>query len=199
MIRRTSPLPARRKREKMGIERGPKRVWLRHRKFVRSRGCVVPGCAAPAEFAHIRSAANAGTGLKPHDAFAIGLCRTHHQEQHQCGQGSFEDRHQLDLEAIAAAYVTETPDRRMWLSLLESDDAALDPLKPATLKGRAAGLIGPSPADSKPVMERARVIDLIAGLPRFIPIYAARFPFTDHRTQAEVFAEETAAKAKARA
>lgn len=112
------PLPERKKRVRSGIERAAKRVCLRHRRFVRSHHCVVPGCQAlEIQCCHIRSSANAGTGLKPHDAFSFPGCATHHMEQHQCGQESFEDRHGLDLLAIARELVRRSPDTEMKMSL----------------------------------------------------------------------------------
>jgi hypothetical protein len=115
----TPKLPPKRQRVRSGIPRGPKRIWLRHRKFVRSHQCCVPGCPTPdaVQFAHVRSAANAGTGLKPHDAFGVGMCFGHHMEQHQCGAHTFEDRHGIDLFAIAAEMVRRSPDHEMRLSL----------------------------------------------------------------------------------
>lgn len=112
-------LPRRRKVTKSGIERGPKREWPRHRAFVRRFGCSVPLCdtGAPIEFAHIRSAANAGTGLKPHDAFGVSLCSEHHREQHQIGQAEFERRYQIDLGKLAAEFVRASPDTAMKESL----------------------------------------------------------------------------------
>jgi len=115
------PLPAKRERVRSKILRAPQRIWLRHRKFVRSHYCVVPGCQAlDIQFCHIRSAANAGTGLKPHDAHAFPACANHHAEQHQVGQGTFEDRHGIDLEAICAELARRSPDTKMRLSLLEA-------------------------------------------------------------------------------
>jgi hypothetical protein len=112
------PLPARRQRVRSGIERAPKRIWLRHRKFVRSHCCIVPGCQAlETQFAHVRSSANAGTGLKPHDRFGVPLCFLHHDEQHRCGAETFEDRHGLDLFAIAAELARRSPDYRMRVAL----------------------------------------------------------------------------------
>lgn len=176
------PLPAKKKRVRSGIERGPKRVWLRHRKFVRSHECCVPGCSAPAQFHHIRSAANSGTGLLPFDWFGVPLCEHHHHEHHDCGVDTFEDRHGVDLRAIAAELARRSPDIQMRLAMLEHD----------------------APADPRPVIERVRMIDLAAGLPRFIPILglvndaarASPFPWTEHRSQAEVFEEEAEAKSK---
>lgn len=118
IIRVPFQLPPRRKRVRSGIERAAKRVWMRHRKWVRSHACVVPGCqASDIQFCHIRSAATAGTGLKPHDAFSFPGCFNHHQEQHQVGQGTFEDRYGIDLEAIARELVRRSPDYDMRASL----------------------------------------------------------------------------------
>lgn len=111
-------LPRRRKVVKSGIARGPRREWPRHRAFVRSHHCCVPGCeGGPIEFAHIRSAANSGTGIKPHDAFGVSCCRSHHAEQHRIGQPAFERKYGIDLGAIAAAFVKASPDVAMRESL----------------------------------------------------------------------------------
>jgi hypothetical protein len=125
IIRAPYPLPKKRERVKSGIPRAPKRIWLRHRKFVRSHYCVVPGCqATDIQFCHIRSAANSGTGLKPHDAHSFPACFNHHAEQHQVGQGTFEDRYGLDLAAIAAELVRRSPDVPMRLALMLEEEKA---------------------------------------------------------------------------
>jgi hypothetical protein len=119
------PLPARRKREKMGIQKAPQRKWPRHRRWVKSHSCCVPDCPAlEVDFAHIRTAANAGVALKSHDSFGVPLCFNHHREQHQVGH-TFEDRHGIDLDAIAAEFVRTSPDYKMKLMLaLETSAAA---------------------------------------------------------------------------
>lgn len=113
-------LPPRKKRARSGIARGPQRVWPRHRKFVRGHVCAVPGCiASEVEFAHVRTAENSGTGIKPHDSNGVPLCRHHHREQHDCGVHTFEDRHGIDLEALAAEFVRKSTDTKMRASLAE--------------------------------------------------------------------------------
>jgi hypothetical protein len=113
-------MPQRRKPPKSGISRGPHREWPRHRAFLRRHHCVVPGCIAePIEVSHIRTASNAGTGLKPHDAFAVSMCHDHHLEYHRGGHHTFELRHRVDLSAIAAEFVRRSPDRDMCASLSE--------------------------------------------------------------------------------
>ena len=110
-------LPRRRKVVKSGI-REVRREFPRHRKFVRSFGCCVSGCEdGPIEFAHVRSAANSGTSLRPHDAFAISLCTSHHREQHNIGQPAFERKYGLDMSALAASFVKASPDSAMRESL----------------------------------------------------------------------------------
>lgn len=112
---------ARRKRPRSGILRGPKRSWPKHEQFVRSLVCAVPHCATGdrIEFAHLRTAANAGTGLKPHSAYGVPLCATHHAEQHRVGMETFQRRHKIDLFAIAAELVRRSPDWEMRESLNE--------------------------------------------------------------------------------
>ena len=111
-------LPRRLKPAKMGVRIICSRVWPRHRRWVRSHGCCVPDCpAVHVEFAHLRSAANAGAGQKPHDAYGVSLCRVHHDEQHRIGATSFGRKYQVDLWAIAAEFVRRSPDLAMHESL----------------------------------------------------------------------------------
>lgn len=119
-------LPKKRQKSRSGIERAPPREWLRHRKFVRSHGCCVLGCmGTPIEFAHVRSAANSGTALKPHDAFGISLCSFHHGQQHRIGQPAFQSLYGLDLAKLAAEFTRRSPDiaMRESLKLVEPSDA----------------------------------------------------------------------------
>jgi hypothetical protein len=50
---------------------------------------------------HVRTAANAGTGLKPPDTAAVPLCDQHHYEGHQIGWRTFEARYRVDLAGEA--------------------------------------------------------------------------------------------------
>lgn len=114
-------LPAKRIRPRSGIERAPRREWPRHRKFVRPRNCCVPKCiAGPIEFCHVRTAANSGTGLKPFDWHAVGMCRMHHQESHDIGDDTFQRRYGIDFEKLAAEYVRESPDVAMKAAMREN-------------------------------------------------------------------------------
>ncbi len=113
-------LPPKRQRRRSGILRVPEKIWPRHERFVRSHQCSVTGCrSGPVRFAHIRSAANSGTGIKPNASFGISLCDEHHLEQHQIGQPAFERKYGLDLFALAAEFVRRSPDRKMKQALAD--------------------------------------------------------------------------------
>lgn len=61
----------------------------RHLSLVRWLGCCVPGCRrrfTSVHAHHVRRASSSGTGVKPCDSFAVGLCFWHHQEVHQHGE-----------------------------------------------------------------------------------------------------------------
>lgn len=107
-------LPPKRQRERSGILREPRREWPRHRRFIRSFSCCVPGCAeTPIQVAHIRSAANSGTGIKPHDSSAVPMCVAHHYRQHQIGQPAFEKTYGVNLAALATELMRKSPDKAM--------------------------------------------------------------------------------------
>jgi len=111
-------LPSKLKRPRMSVREPEQKVWLRHRRWVRSHGCSVPHCPARSvEFAHLRSAANAGKAQKPHDMFGISLCRTHHDEQHRLGVATFDRKYGTDLWALAAEFARRSPDWEMRASL----------------------------------------------------------------------------------
>jgi hypothetical protein len=111
-------LPPKLKRSKMGARTPVQTEWPRHRRWVRAHGCCVPNCAGSRiEFAHLRCAANSGIARKPHDAFGISLCRTHHEEQHRIGGLSFGQKYQIDLWALAAEFARRSPDQAMRASL----------------------------------------------------------------------------------
>lgn len=122
VLRRASAvrLPPKRTAPRSGIERALKREWPRHRKFVRSHACCIAGCeGGQIEFAHVRSAENAGTGIKPGDWNGISLCHYHHARQHAIGQPQFEREYGIDLAALAAAFTRASPDTVMKATLAE--------------------------------------------------------------------------------
>lgn len=116
-------LPSKRKVARSGILRAPKREYPRHRAWLRRHQCVVSDCMQePIEVSHIRTAANAGTGIKPHDSSAVPMCgglAGHHAEYHRIGHKSFEAKYRLDLFALAAAFVARSPDTAMRESMKE--------------------------------------------------------------------------------
>ena len=111
-------LPARLPRPKLAVRMPIQKIWPRHRRWVRSHGCCVPECQAlSVDFAHLRSAGNAGTGQMPHDAFGVSLCRVHHDEQHRIGVDAFDKKYGVDLWGIAAEFARRSPDWEMRASL----------------------------------------------------------------------------------
>jgi hypothetical protein len=111
-------LPPTRKFQRSGILRAPQRHWPRHERWVRSHSCVVPGCQnVPIEFAHVRTAENSGTGLKPHSKCGVSLCSMHHQQQHEVGVETFQALYKIDLMALADEFFRRSPDKAMRESL----------------------------------------------------------------------------------
>jgi hypothetical protein len=99
-------LPARLKRPKLGVHVPPRKIWPRHRRWVKSHGCCVPGCGATIiDFAHLRCCADAGVAQKPHDIFGVSLCRVHHNEQHNIGVNAVDRKYGIDLWAFAAEFL----------------------------------------------------------------------------------------------
>lgn len=111
-------LPRRLKALKMGVRRSVQKIWPRHRRWVKAHGCCVPNCPSRAiDFAHLRSAANAGMAQSPHDVFGVSLCRAHHDEQHRLGAAAFGRKYRIDLWALAAEFARKSPDWEMRASL----------------------------------------------------------------------------------
>ena len=110
-------LPPRRKRQRSGIEREPPRSFPAHRAWVRKHACSIKGCqGGPIEFAHLRTAANSGTGLKPSDLNGLSLCRTHHRIGHEIGHDAMARENGMTLEQlhkIAFEFARRSPDRKL--------------------------------------------------------------------------------------
>jgi hypothetical protein len=99
-------------RVKIGRDDKNNRSCPAHRAWVRRHYCSVPGCTMlPVECAHVRTGTDGATGLKPSDSWVISLCRVHHVEQHQLGEAAFEQKHDLDLIAIAKEFAKASPHR----------------------------------------------------------------------------------------
>ena len=121
-------LPKKRQKPSSGILRAPERVYQRHRKWLRSHECVctMAGgdgfkgdgehswfCQGTIEVSHIRTAANAGTALKPMDCSAVPMCQFHHAQYHRRGHDIFERAYKLDLTKLAAEFAAKTPDEKL--------------------------------------------------------------------------------------
>jgi hypothetical protein len=126
-------LPRKRKRLRSGIPRGPKRIWRRHEAWVRSLECAIPGCLRrDMEFAHLRNAANSGTGYKPASWYGVPLCKDcwlngqmtegHHAEAHRRGHDTVAAEHGINLWTIAAALARRSPDLAMRAAMQEADE-----------------------------------------------------------------------------
>lgn len=114
-------LPQKRPRVRSGILREPDRKYPRHERWVRSHACSIAGCEnGPIEFAHVRSAANAGMGLKPNSSYGISLCTTHHREQHNIGVDTFQRIYNIDLWTLAEKFATLSPDLEMKASICQT-------------------------------------------------------------------------------
>jgi len=122
-------LPRKKKRERSGIERAPKRWWPRHEQFVRRHECCVQNdeCQGNIEFAHVRQDHLGGTGLKPPSWSGISLCHHHHISiQHNIGHAAFDKRYGIDSLAMAAEFSRKSPDWQMReaMALATDEEAA---------------------------------------------------------------------------
>ena len=79
----------------------------RHLSHIRGHACVVCDASAPIEAAHVRIGSGAGMGQKPHDYYAVPLCKPCHQRQHTVGERTFwED---FDLNVIIFQLISTSP------------------------------------------------------------------------------------------
>jgi len=82
----------------------------RHLAWVRTYPCCVRICGATMMHVHhVRDDSGGGTGLRPHDRWAIPVCPAHHMAIHQTGARTFETRHGLNLRAIAVRFAETSP------------------------------------------------------------------------------------------
>lgn len=82
-----------------------------HLAWIRSRGCAISdhGCSGVMHAHHVRTAATAGTGMKPPDSATVCLCATHHADGHQRGWDTFQAEHGINLAALASRLAAESP------------------------------------------------------------------------------------------
>lgn len=82
-----------------------------HLEWVREQGCGISGCwCRPIHAHHHRSAATAGTGLKPGDEWVVNLCWRHHAEGHQIGWKTFQRKYGVNLAEHAMWLASQSPD-----------------------------------------------------------------------------------------
>lgn len=113
-------LPRRRKVSKSGIARAPRRTFPTHQAFVRRHSCCVPNCDdGPIRFHHVKTR-GAGGG----DEYGVSLCEAHHAEIHTIGVETFQERHKVDLWAMAAAFAKTTTDKALRAALRANDRKA---------------------------------------------------------------------------
>lgn len=121
--------PKRQKRQRYGIDRGPRLVWPHHERWTRGFNCSVPGCPCrPVRFHHLRNAANSSKGNKPHSAFGIPLCDAHHEEWHLKGEKTFVAEHKIKPYALANWFLHNSPDTAMRESFHELPEHVKRPL-----------------------------------------------------------------------
>lgn len=90
-----------------------------HLAFIRRLGCVKCGEHRSIDAAHVRMASpvhgkrECGKGEKPDDKFALPLCRSHHNEQHDIGEQAFWSALNIDPCNLALALWACTGDDDM--------------------------------------------------------------------------------------
>lgn len=120
-------LPARKKRQKMGVRVSDVIRCPQHLAFVRKHVCAVEGkiptlpCDGPIEAAHVRSSGEGGIGLKPGDKFTIPLCSAHHRHQHTVGEAAFERLFRIDMLTIALSLWLLSPPGKRYRKAHEND------------------------------------------------------------------------------
>lgn len=69
--------------------------------FVRKSECLIGRrCFGDIVPHHLRSSSNSGIGMKPDDYFSVPMCFLHHNETHQIGQRTFQNKYDVDFWAI---------------------------------------------------------------------------------------------------
>lgn len=118
MIRRRKPYPPARIPKAMApyLRREDEGDCPQHRAFIRSQRCLIDNadCAGRLDPHHVRTAANAGAGMRPPDWFCVPLCRYHHNEgegilRTDRGWEAFERKYGIDLLEAAARYAARSP------------------------------------------------------------------------------------------
>lgn len=81
-----------------------------HLKWIRSMNCCVKGCTGrPIHAHHVRIRSGSGTGLKPGAEWTVPLCQSHHAALHLVGAQTFNERHGVNLRALAYDLAKRSP------------------------------------------------------------------------------------------
>ena len=108
----------RRREVRPRLGNAPQREYPKHKRWVRGFCCAVfeasrGACSGKIEAHHLRTAANSGKSIKPHDANCVPLCALHHAEYHTMGRDSFARQYQIDLGKIALTLARQSPVREV--------------------------------------------------------------------------------------
>lgn len=81
-----------------------------HLKWIRGMNCCVKGCTGrPIHAHHVRIRSGSGIGLKPGAEWTVPLCQAHHSVLHLIGSTTFNDRHGVDMRALAIDLAGRSP------------------------------------------------------------------------------------------
>jgi hypothetical protein len=83
-----------------------------HLAYIRSLPCAVKSreCKGPIHPHHVRNGTGGGTSMKPGDEWAVPICAYHHLEDgHRHGWVTFEEKHRIDLRALAEQLAARSP------------------------------------------------------------------------------------------
>ncbi len=114
-----TPLPKRRRPEKMGVREPSKIRCAAHLKWIRGHDCLIRHraghyCDGKVEAAHVRNGTDGGVGIKPSDIWTVPLCSIAHAQQHRIGERGFECNWGVDLKEIAEGLARWSPHRKKW-------------------------------------------------------------------------------------
>lgn len=82
-----------------------------HMNFVRKHACCACGSMVHIQVAHVRMGTDGGLGRKPSDFWTISLCRDCHDWQHRNSEQALEQKHGIDMKALAREFVRASPKR----------------------------------------------------------------------------------------
>ena len=109
--------PTKRKRTKMGVREPSVIRSPSHLAWIRTHVCVLSNrgeCDGRIEAAHVRIGHGGGMGMKPGDDRSLPLCHSHHAEQHNIGDQTFQAKYSINLLEIAEIFAKRSPHRKGW-------------------------------------------------------------------------------------